>query len=140
METPPKWYKFVAIIALVWNLLGCLAVFADIMIRPEDIAKMSANQQAMYAARTTWSTAASLLAVLGGAAGSLGLFLRKRWSMPLLAASVVGLIVQDYGLFVVANGINLGGTTPLVIQGFVILISLGLVYLARTARTKGWIA
>ena len=65
----PKWYTAIAIIAILWNLLGWFGVFADLMLRPEDVARLSADQQALYASRTAWSTAASVLAVLAGVAG-----------------------------------------------------------------------
>jgi hypothetical protein len=139
MSAPPKWFTVIAVIALIWNLLGCLAILADFMVKPEDIAKLPADQQALYAARTWWSTTASAIAVLGGALGSLGLILRKQWAMPFLAASLGGLIIQDFGLFVIANGASLAGPAAVVLQTFVLLIAIGLVLMARTAAKRSWI-
>ena len=51
MEQPPKWFLPVGIAALLWNLLGCAAYLSDVMLTPEDVAKMTADQQALYAAR-----------------------------------------------------------------------------------------
>ena len=79
MTTRPKWYLPVAIAALLWNLLGCAAYLADVMLTAEDIATMSAAQQALYASRTWWAVSATAIAVWGGAAGCLGLVWRKRW-------------------------------------------------------------
>jgi hypothetical protein len=104
MEQPPKWFLPVAIIALLWNLLGCFAYLSDVMLKPEDIAKMSAAQQAMYHARPAWSISATAIAVWGGAAGSLGLILRKRWANLLLIASLLGLVGQDVYLFGMSGG------------------------------------
>ncbi len=89
--------------------------------------------------RTVWSTVVSLVAVFGGAAGSLGLVVRKRWARPLLIASLTGLLVQDFGLFVLANAIALAGPAALVIQGSVLLIAIALLFLARTGEKRGWI-
>lgn len=139
MSTLPKWYVVITVIALIWNVLGLLAVVADLMISPETIAQLPAEEQELFASRTWWSTLASLIAVLGGTGGSLGLLLRRTWAMPLLAASVLGLIVQDIGLFVVANAASLAGATALVLQGIVFLIALGLVGMARTAAKRSWI-
>jgi hypothetical protein len=139
MTTTPRWYKTITIIALLWNLLGCLAVVSDLTIKPENVARLSPNEQALYAARTAWSAAASALAVFGGAAGCLGLILRKRWAMSFLLASLVGLVVQDYGLVVVAKGLALVGPSAIIIQGAVLLIAIGLVMLARSADKHGWI-
>lgn len=139
MSSPARWYTVIAVIALIWNLLGCLAILADLMITPEDIARLTAEQQALYATRTWWSSTASAIAVLGGAAGSLGLILRKRWAMPFLVASLLGLIVQDFGLFVVANGASLAGPVAVILQTAVLLIAVGLVALARIAAQRNWI-
>jgi len=109
------------------------------MIKPEDIIRLSAEQQELYASRTWWSTTASMIAVLGGTLGSLGLILRKRWSMPFLFASIFGLIIQDFGLFVIAKGASLAGTGAIVVQVFVLLIAFGLVALGRTAVKRNWI-
>ncbi|MCE9601163.1 MAG: hypothetical protein K8S21_02980 [Gemmatimonadetes bacterium] len=140
MEQPPKWYLPVAIIALLWNLVGCAAYLSDVMLKPEDIAKMTAAQQAMYNARPAWSVAATAIAVWAGALGSLGLILRKRWATPLLVASVLGVVAQDISLF----GMGPAEATPeaaaFAIQGMVLLIAVGLVLLARKATAHRWIA
>jgi hypothetical protein len=138
MERAPKWYLPVAVVALLWNLMGCAAYLSDVMLKPEDIAKLSAAQQAMYAARPAWSVAATAVAVWFGAAGSVVLIMRKRWATPLLIASVAGVIVQDASLLVVSGGAAQGGA--LALQGCVLLIAVGLVMLGRRATARGWIA
>ena len=140
MTAPPKWYKVVVIVALIWNLFGCMAVIMDLMIKPENAAKLSADQQTLYAARTTWSTLASLIAVLGGTIGSLGLVMRKTWSQIFLIASLIGLLVQNYGLFIVVDGARLAGAGAVILQSFVLLIAVGLIMLYRSAVRKEWIS
>lgn len=68
----------VAIVALLWNLLGCAALLTDVTLTPEDVVKMSPAQQALYESRPAWAVAATAVAVLGGALGRLGLLLCKR--------------------------------------------------------------
>lgn len=140
MEQPPKWYLPVAIAALLWNLLGCAAYLADVMLTPADVAKMTAAQQAMYAARPAWSVAATAIAVWAGALGCLGLIMRKRWAMPLLVASVLGIVVQDVSLFGLSPADAKPETAAYAIQGMVLLIGVGLLLLARKAAAQRWIA
>jgi len=137
MEQPPKWFRPVAIAALLWNLLGCAAYLSDVMLSPDDLAKMTAAQQALHAARPAWSVAATAIAVWGGAAGCLALILRKSWATPLLLASLAGVIVQDVSLFVLTAERN---PVALALQGMVLLVGIGLVMLARKATARGWIA
>jgi hypothetical protein len=131
MEKAPKWYLPVSILALLWNLLGCAAYLSDVMLTPEDIAAMDATQRALYESRPAWAVAATAAAVWGGAVGSLGLILRKRW------AALPGVIVQDIGLFLL-SGVN-PGTAVLAMQGVVLLIAIGLVVLSRKAIARRWI-
>jgi hypothetical protein len=84
--------------------------------------------------------AATAIAVWGGAAGCVGLLLRKRWAFPLLLASLAGLVVQNLGLFVFSDAASLVGPGVFALQGMVMLIAIGLVLLARKAIARGWIA
>ena len=138
MEQAPKWFMPVAIAALLWNLIGCAAYLGDVMLTPEDVAKLTAAQQAMYAARPAWSVGATAVAVWGGAAGCVGLILRKGWALPLFIASLAALVVQDASLFMLSGAA--ADPTALVLQGLVLLIAVGLVLLTRRALARGWIA
>ncbi len=140
MEQPPKWYMPVAVVALLWNLMGCVAYLMDVRLTPDDIAKMSDAQQAMYAARPAWSIAATAIAVWAGAAGCVGLIMRKRWATPLLVASLVGVICQDVWLFALSGSASQAGAVGFVLQGLVLVVAVALVVLARKAATRGWIA
>lgn len=135
----PTWFKVVAVLALLWNLLGCLAFFADLSLSPDDIAKLPEAQQALYAARPAWAVAATALAVFGGALGSIGLLLRRKWAFPVLVLSLVGILVQDFGLFVLADGASLAGPVAVVLQGLVLAIGIGLVVLSRKGIARGWL-
>jgi hypothetical protein len=140
MNKAPKWHLPVAIVALLWNLIGCAAYLADVTLTPEDVAKMSAAQQALYNSRPAWAVAATAIAVWGGAAGCVGLILRRRWATPLLIASLAGVIVQDIGLFGMTDVVAQEGPKVLVLQGLVLVIAIGLVLLARKATARGWLA
>lgn len=139
MQTIPKWFVPAAVVALLWNLLGCAAYLSDVMLTPDDIARMSPEQQALYAARPVWAVAATGTAVWAGALGCLGLMLKKRWAGALLVLSLLGVIVQDIALFGMARAATLGGPVVLGLQGFVLLVAVLLVLLARKARRLGWL-
>jgi len=139
MNKPPRWFFVVAVIALLWNLLGCLAFAMDASLSAADVARMPESQQALYNARPTWAVAATGLGVLGGALGCIGLLLRRKWALPLFVASLVGILVQDFGLFVLVDGAKLAGMVAVVLQGLVLLIAIGLILLARKGIARGWL-
>ena len=135
----PAWFKVVAVVALLWNLLGCVAFFSDLRISPEDLAKLPEAQQALYAARPGWAVAATGTAVLGGVLGCIGLLLRRKWAFPVFVLSLLGIVVQDFGLFVLAKGATLAGPVALVLQAVVLAVGIGLVLLSRKGMARGWL-
>ncbi len=133
----PKWFMPVAVVALLWNLMGCAAYLMDVMLTPEAVAAMPPDQQALYAARPAWAVAAYAIAVWGGALGCVGLIVRKRWAKGAFLASLLGLIAQDAALF---------GMSPVPIsatiyalQGMVLVIAVLLLLLANRATRDGWL-
>jgi hypothetical protein len=140
MNASPKWLKPVAVVALLWNLLGCAAVAMDLSLSAADIAALPASQQDLYASRPGWAVAATALAVATGALGSLGFLLRKRWAFPVLAASLLGVLAQDLGLFVLTDGARLGGPVVVGTQALVLAVAVALVALSRKAVKAGWLA
>jgi len=140
MAAAPRWFRPVAVLALVWNLLGCAAYLADVTVTPDDVARMTPAQQELYRTRPRWAVAATATAVWGGAAGCLGLALRKRWSLPLLVASLAGVIVQDAALFGLTRVASTGSPVVIPLQALVLGVSIGLVVLARTASRRGWLS
>ena len=139
MVHTPKWFKPVAVIALLWNLIGCAAFVSDLRLTPDDVARLSAAEQAMYAARPAWSVGATGLAVVAGALGCVGLILGKRWSLPLLVLSLLGVLLQDVSMLATAGGVSEVGPTAVILQGLVLAIAIGLVLLARKATTSRWL-
>ncbi len=139
MERPPKWFTPVAVVALLWNLFGCAAYLMDVRLTPDDVAKMSAAQQAMYAARPAWSVGATALAVWCGALGCVALLLRKRWAVPLFLVSLLGVIGQDVWLFGMSGSVAQAGGVAFVLQGLVLVVAIALLLLARNAAARRWI-
>ena len=138
MNTAPKWFTPVAVLALLWNLLGCFMIWMDATLTPDADAALPADQQAIHAARETWMVIGSIVAVAAGALGSLGLVLKRRWATPLLILSVLGLVVQDLGFALISR------TLPIpmagwIMQGLVLVIAILLVVMARKAAAAGWL-
>ncbi len=135
--TRPTWYMPVAIIALLWNLIGCAAYLMDVTLTPEAVAAMSPDQQALYAARPAWAVAVYAIAVWGGALGCVGLIMKKRWAKGALLASLLGLIAQDIALFGMSPVAI--ATSVYALQGMVLVIAVLLLLLANRAARAGWL-
>lgn len=139
MSKPPMWFIVLAAVALLWNLAGLAAVVADLQLSATDIKALPPSQQAFYHARPLWSVFASLLAVVGGVLGCVGLLLRRRWALIVLYASLIGIVVQDAGFAMVSRVAGSLETVPIVLQSFVFVLGIGLVLLARLALRRTWL-
>lgn len=137
MSTTPKWFTPVAILALLWNLLGASAYLMDVTMSPEAVAKLGEAERAMYASRPAWFVVAYASAVWFGVAGSVGLLLRKRWATPLFLLSLLGLIAQDLALF--SRPEVRADLTVMLLQGLVFAIAVSLLLLSRRSHREGWI-
>ncbi len=140
MSKAPTWFIVVAVIALLWNILGCVAFISDLQLKPEDIAKLPESQQALYATRPAWSVAATGLAVFGGVLGCIGLIIRHKWAFVVLAISLLGIIAQDVAMFLMADTIAIAGSAVVVLQTIVLLVGIGLVLLSRKGISRGWLS
>jgi len=141
MARAPWWYWAVAVLALLWMLLGVFAWIMDLRMTPEQLATLDPGQQQLYAARPQWVFVVYAIAVFSGLAGAIGLLLRKRWATTYFLVSLVAVVIQfGYTLFVMdAIGVLGAGMAlpfPLVIVAFAVF----LLWFARYARRHGWIA
>ncbi len=139
MSKAPLWFTGLVAIALLWNLAGLAAVVADLQPSATDIEALPRSQQAFYHARPLWSVCASLLAVVGGALGCMGLLFRKRLALSVLYASLLGILVQDAGFVLVSRVAGQLAAVSIVLQGTVFAIGIGLVLLARLALRRTWL-
>ena len=139
MNQTPKWFTVAAVVALLWNILGCIAFVMDMRVTPEDIAKLPEVQQVLYAARPTWSVVATAVAVFGGALGCVGLLMKRKWALGLLLLSLVGIVVQDVAMFILSNGAALAGSVAVALQLVVLVVGVLLVFLARKGIARAWL-
>jgi hypothetical protein len=139
LEKVPVWFYVLAGVALLWNLLGAAAVILNFMMTPEAIASLPAEQQQLYLDTPNWSSYASLLAVVAGSLGCLALLIRQAAAYPLFILSIIGLVLQDIGIFLLTNAVAVLGSSVLVMQGFVMLIAIGLLFLAKRAKALLWL-
>jgi hypothetical protein len=134
----PSWFKIVAIIALIWNLLGVVAFVGQMLITPEMLSALPIAEQELYANTPLWATAAFAIAVFSGAFGSLFLLMRKSLATPLLIFSLVGVLVQNVHSFFISNSIEVYGPGGMIMPVMIIFLAIYLIWLAKNAQANGW--
>ena len=128
---PPKWFKAVVILALLWNLMGIINFFMQINLTDEAMAAYSSAEQELIKNTPFWSLIAFAIGVFGGTIGCIGLLLRKRWSITPLLFSLFAVIAQmSYWVFF-TKALEVNGSTTYIMPLVVILIAFLLVRLSR---------
>ena len=136
----PLGFWIVSVLALLWNLVGMAIFFMQINMPPEALAAMPAEQRALYESTPVWVTGAFAVAVFGGAFGSAMLLMRKRLALPLLALSLLGVLVQMGYTYLMTPAFRVYGASGAILPALLVLIALFLVWFARRSVARGWIS
>ena len=130
------WFLPVAALALVWNLMGVVAYLSQMTM---DLSVLEDAQRAFYESIPAWATAAFAIAVFAGVAGSVGLLLKKRWAIRVLVISCFGIVVQMTHSLLLGNGLDVFGTSALILPLVTLAIGLALIGFAILSRNRAWI-
>lgn len=143
MTTPTKpstAFWIVSVLALLWNLMGVMAFIGQMMITPEALALLPANQQELYSNIPLWATIAFGVAVFGSALGCVLLLVRKKLAVPVLSIAFAGILVQMVHSLAISKSIEVYGPGGMVMPILVILIGGFLVWYSRKAAASGWLS
>jgi len=135
----PAWYWVIAVLALLWNLLGCAAFLMEVFAQEAFMESMTEEQKDWARAIPRWIYFVYALAVTTGVVGSIGLFMRKAWSVPLFAICVVAVIVQMVYTILITGGLQVMGPSGLVMPVLVIVFASALLWFSWFAKGKSWL-
>lgn len=134
-----KWFMPVAVIAVIWNLMGVVAFFMSPLFNPKAMELLTDTEQALYTATPPWAIAAFAIAVCSGAIGSLLIALKKAVAKPILIVSLVAILVQMYHAYFINNSWAVFGPDVAIRSIVVIVFAIYLVFLSKHAIAKHWI-
>lgn len=135
----PKSFWVVAILALLWNLIGTAMFYLQVSMTPEQLAALPAPQREVCEATPAWLYGLFGIAVIGGVLGSLGLLLKKKWAAALFLISLLAVVAQTVATFVVTPAWSAFGAAGLVMPVIVLAIAIFLWRYSRQAAAKGWL-
>lgn len=139
-RTPaPGWYWIIAVLALLWNLMGCTAFLMEVFAQEAMMESMTDQQKEWARSIPVWIFVVYFLAVTTGAAGSVGLLMRKAWSLPLFAVCLVAVIIQMVYTMLILGGLQAMGPSGLVMPVLVIVFASALLWFSWLAKGKSWL-
>jgi len=134
--TVPAWFWAVAGVALLFEAFGCFMYLSQVSA---DRAALPLDQRAMWDATPMWMVAAYAIAVWAGLAGALLLLMRRKLAVVLLLLSLVAVIVQFSGLFLVPQLRETVPDTALAGPIMLVLACYLILQFARVAQRRGWL-
>ncbi|OUS23255.1 hypothetical protein A9Q98_15740 [Thalassotalea sp. 42_200_T64] len=135
----PNWFTVVAVMTLIWNLMGVMAFISGQIMSAEQIATLSQAERHLHETTPVWATIAFACAVFFGALGCLFLVLKKAVATNLLIVSLAAVIVQMFHAYFMSNSWEVFGPGGAVMPVMVIAIGIYLVMLSKKAVKQGWI-
>ena len=136
----PMWFMLVAVLALLWNLFGLYSFYVHATATPEVVATWPEVQQQIAAVTPGWIFVPFAIATIGGTLGSLGLLLGKRWAVPVLLLSLLGIVVQFGAYYLLTPTWSLTGMAGATLPLCIALVGLFLWWLGRRAAARGWLS
>jgi hypothetical protein len=127
----PRTHRWIAGAALAWNLLGLMAFVMQVSMRAEQIAALPAADRAVHDATPVWLTVAFAAAVGGGVLGSVGLLLRHPWTVAAFTVSLVALVIQITGGYLVTPLWRASGAAGAAFPAVLLAIGIALLLYAR---------
>ena len=135
----PAWYWAVAIVALLWNLMGC-AAFAMEVFAPEAMMETWTDAQKEWGKSfPVWVYIAYGGAVFTGMAGSVCLLARKPFAIPLFGICLVAVLTQMIYTMLIAGGLQIMGPSSAVMPLLVIVLTGVFLWFSNFAKTKQWL-
>ena len=132
----PAWFWVAAGLALAFEAFGCFMYLAQVSADP---ATLPLDQRAMWDATPAWMIAAYAIAVWTGLVGAALLLLRRKLAAAVLLVSLVAVIVQFSGLFLVPQLRQTVPDTALAGPIAILVICYAILHLARLAGRRGWL-
>lgn len=135
----PALFWPIAILAVLWNLAGVYSFYSNLAATPEIVASWPEQQQRVFTAMPRWLFVPFAVATIGGLTGSLGLLWRSRWAVPVLAVSLLAVIVQFVCTYLLTPVWELSGMRGALFPLFVVLVGAFLWGYARHCAARGWL-
>jgi hypothetical protein len=127
----------VGVLALLWNLMGAFDYVATQFRLEFYMKQFTEAQLAYFYGFPAWAVAGWAFGVWGAMAGSIGLLLRKTWSVWAFAVSLAGLLVSSVYNFGMSNGAEMMGTGGMIFTAVIWVVAILLLVYARAQANRG---
>jgi hypothetical protein len=136
-KKPNAGFWIIAIIALLWNIMGVIQYLSATYMKEEMHATMTEQQVALMESLPSWHIGIFAIAVFTGFLASILLLLRKKWAVNTFLVSLVAILIQMGYWFFGTEAIDVYGSGVYLMPILVIVIGVFLYFYSKSAVQKG---
>ncbi|MGB7489404.1 MAG: hypothetical protein WBN62_03640, partial [Thermoanaerobaculia bacterium] len=107
----PMHLWIVGVLALLWNFMGAFDYLATQLKLESYMGNFSEEQLEYFYGIPAWAVSGWAIAVWIGLVGTVGLLLRRKWSVLAFAVSLAGLAISSIYTLFLSNGLEIMGGT-----------------------------
>ena len=133
----PMHLWIVGVLALLWNFMGAFDYLATQLKLESYMSNFTQEQLDYFYGLPTWAVSGWAFAVWGAVAGSIGLLMRKRWSVWAFAVSLVGMVVSSIYTVILTDGITMSGTGGVIFTVVIWIVAIFLLWYSMQQAKAG---
>jgi hypothetical protein len=126
----------IGILALLWNAMGAFDYTATQMKLDFYMSQFTAEQLDYFYGYPAWADAVWAIAVWGSLLASLGLLLRKAWSVALFGIALIAMALSAIYTMGMTDGLEIMGAEAGIFTAVIWVIAIGLFLYARAMKRR----
>ncbi len=136
----PAWFWGIAVVSLLWNILGCVIFLSEVFAHETMIESMTDQQKDWARSTPRWIYLVFAISVSTGVAGSICLLMRKKLSVPMYTISFAAVLIQMVYTMLISGGLQVMGPSGAVMPTVVVALSVVWLLFSLFSKGKGWLA
>ena len=133
----PRYFIVIAIVLLLWNLMGLAAFAMQYTADLTELAKSDPVTAQAFAAMPAWVWIAYTIAVGAGTLGAVLLLMKKAAAASLFLLSLIAVVVQFGYTFLGTDLLALKGPSVIAFPAFIVVMAIIQLLYARNLVGKG---
>jgi hypothetical protein len=127
----------VGVLALLWNFMGAFDYLATQLKLESYMGSFSEEQLEYFYGIPAWAVSGWAIAVWIGLVGTVGLLLRRKWSVMAYVISLAGLAISSIYTLILSDGLKIMGGTGTIMTVLIWVISIFLVWYSKQQAKAG---
>jgi hypothetical protein len=127
----------IGVLSLLWNLMGAFDYVATHFKIDFYTSQFTPEQLAYFSGFPAWAVAGWAFGVWGAVAGSIGLLLRRKWSVWAFAVSLAGMLVSSIYTLGLSDGAQMMGTGGVIFTVIIWAAAIFLLVYSRAMANRG---